>query len=682
VLVAQVQADAAGPRKKRVEPPPPKVEETVGDLSYVLQGGEVKVEGVGLVTGLDNTGADPPPSWYRTQLVDEMSKAGVEHASKLLANPQFAMVLVRMSIPTGADPTDRFDVEIELPPASGTKSLAGGYLMATRLREVLVAGGAPRTGNGLVIAQGPVMTGNAKNPADLKSGRVLGGGRVKKESPYMLVIKEKRKSVRTAAILEKVVNERFHQSEAGKQKGSATAKNDSYLILKVPPTYHQNQERFFRVVQLLPMVDTPALRAKRTADWGKELLDVKTSGVAALKLEGLGASAVEALQGGLKSPNAQIRFFAGESLAYLDDTSGAEALAQTAIQMPKFRAYSLAALAAMDQNAAHVTLRKLMDQADVEVRYGAFNALRTLDPHDPSLGRVRVLDDPRQEEEEPIERPDSMALALASAAARPRADDPFALYIVESEGPPVVHVSRSRRTEIVVFGRDQKLMTPIVLGTGAILLNAADKDDKLEISKIVPSKFGDADVKLRTSLELGEVIRRVANLGATYPELVTILEAASRQKNLPGTLVVDAVPNSNMDYLAAAILGKDATSKSDPAVQRASKQGAPSRLRRLFTFRGKEPADSGAGASTKKTTAAEKKTTSAGDADTTTGDAGAGTLASGAPATSDSGSAGATPGDPTASSPKKDDSVQRAGGSDPSPPSRFRLLDFLRRRFD
>ena len=38
----------------------------------------MKVEGVGLVVGLDNTGADPPPSWYRKQLVDEMSKAGVE----------------------------------------------------------------------------------------------------------------------------------------------------------------------------------------------------------------------------------------------------------------------------------------------------------------------------------------------------------------------------------------------------------------------------------------------------------------------------------------------------------------------------------------------------------------------------------------------------------------------------
>ena len=587
-VLAGIQADAAPLGKKKNEAPPPKVEENVGDLAYVLQGSEIKVEGVGLVTGLENTGADPPPSWHRSQLVDEMSKAGVEHASKMLANPQFSMVLVKMTITAGASPQDRFDIEVEVPPACGTKSLAGGYLMSTRLHEVMVAGGAPRTGTELAVAQGPVMIGNAKNPSDPKVGRVLGGGRVKKETPYLLVIKEKRKSIRTAAILEKVVNERFHQSEAGKQKGAATAKTDGYLMLKVPPAYHQNQERFFRVVQLLPMVDTPALRAKRMADWGQELLEPKTSGVAALKLEGLGASAGETLQAGLKSANPQVRFFAAESLAYLDDPSGTDALAETAIKLPQFRAYAVAALAAMDQNAARMKLRRLMDEPDIELRYGAFNALRTLDPQEPLLGRVRVLDDPKTDREEQEETTDSMAIALAAASQRPRADDPFALYLVDSDGPQVVHISRTRRSEVVVFGRTQKLQTPIVLGSGAILLNAADKDDEIEISKIVPSKFGDSDVKLRTSLDLGEVIRRVANLGATYPEIVAILEAANRQKNLPGTLVVDAVPRSNADYLAAAILGKTPASSVDPAVKRVSTQATPSRFRRLFGMSSRE----------------------------------------------------------------------------------------------
>ena len=102
-------------------------------------------------------------------------------------------------------------------------------------------------------------------------------------------------------------------------------------------------------------------------------------------------------------------------------------------------------------------------------------------------------------------------------AAEARRDDPFALYVVDSEGPPLVHVSRSRRSEIVVFGRQQKLLPPIVLDTGSIFFNAAENDEKIELSKIVPSKFGDADIKITTTLELAEVVRKTASLGATYP---------------------------------------------------------------------------------------------------------------------------------------------------------------------
>ena len=61
LVLAQIPADAAPPRKKKTEPPPPKIQETVGDLAFVLQGSEIKVMGIGLVAGLENTGADPPP---------------------------------------------------------------------------------------------------------------------------------------------------------------------------------------------------------------------------------------------------------------------------------------------------------------------------------------------------------------------------------------------------------------------------------------------------------------------------------------------------------------------------------------------------------------------------------------------------------------------------------------------
>jgi len=559
-------AGAGGSKKNRVEPAPPKVEEAVGDLTFIQAHSGTKLEGVGLVVGLENTGVDPPPSYYRQKLLDEMKKAGIENANAWLRDPRVAMVIVRMEIPAGVNHSDRLDAVVEVPPGSGTKSLAGGRLLECRLREVMVLGGVPKEGPEAASVQGPVMTGGPDQPNDLKIGRVLGGGRVRKEIPFQLILNDNRKSGRIAKMVETVVNQRFPQTRGVEQKGSAVAKTDQFLELKVPPVYHHNQDRFFRVVKLLPMVDSPALRVARVATWQQDLLDPKTAGVAALRLEGLGVTADEALKSGLASPNAQVRFFAAEALAYLGDATGADELSKTAVGRPEFRAYALAALASTDQAAAHMKLRKLMDEPDVELRYGAFNALRTLAGDDPFLGQVRVLDDPREAEPEDAETNDSMAVALTRASTRHRRPDPFSLYMVDCEGPPMVHVARTRRCEIVVFGRGQKLLTPVVLGTGPLLLNAATDDDTLQISKIVPGRSSESDSKVQSSLEIGDVLRQAAGLGSSYPEIVTILQAASRQKNLPGPLVIDALPGNSPVYIEAELLGKDTTAKKDDAL--------------------------------------------------------------------------------------------------------------------
>jgi flagellar basal body P-ring protein FlgI len=670
--LALAQMGAAPPKKKK-EGLPPKVQETVGDLSFVVSRGETNVEGVGLVVGLDNTGVDAPSSWYRKQLVDEMSKAGVVKAEKFLTNPQVSMVIVRLTIPVGVNPSDRLDVRVEVPPACGTTSLAGGYLMMTRLREVLRAGGSPKESFDVALAQGPVMIGTPAKPNDLKVGRVLGGGKVKKGYPFTLVIRENRESFRTSKMLETVVNERFHEFDNGHQKGVATAKTPSYLVLNVPKLYHQNQEHFFRVAQLLPMIDSPELRTRRAATWTQELLDPKTAGIAAMKLEGLGPAGIEPLQSGLKSSNAQVRFFAAEALAYLNDISGVEALGDTAIHHKEFRAFALAALASVDQPASHLKLRKLMDEGEIELRYGAFNALRTLDPHDPFLGLVRVIEDTRSETDDD-EPSNSMAFSITSAA-RSRRDDPFALYVVDSEGPPLVHVSRSRRSEIVVFGRQQKLLPPIVLDTGSIFLNAADNDERLELSKIVPSKFGDADVKITTSLDLADIVRKTANLGATYPQIVNVLENAKRQRNLAGELVVDAVPVSNRVYLEA-VLGKDTTSKRDDSVKRASGESSRSGRRWLLGIFGRNTDD--APAKKSPTDKSSSNAPSDGADVSTTNDQGT-VPAKNAdsdpnePVKAKKGDAG-----PSAPSAKEDDAVQKAKADDEAP-ARPRLFDLFRR---
>lgn len=562
----------AGPGRKLAKPqdePRPKIDETIGDLAFVRVDTNVRVQGVGLVIGLNGTGSAAEPSAYRSQLLDRMRKAQVSDAEAWLDSPNASLVLVKGTIPVGITIKDTFDIDLELTPASTTTSLAGGHLLLTELKIVQYVDGQWRDGQVLAEAYGPVMTGSLERPDDPRLGRVLGGARVRRDLPYQLILKPERQGFRTVSLVQNAISTRFFAQKGIDQKGMAEAKRPDLIVLDVPRTYHHNQFRYFQVIRRLPLVDNPALRAQRQARWARELLDPATAGRAALDLEGIGRNAIGALKEGLASPSPQVRFFAAEALAYLNDSSGADELAKAVVERPEFRAFALAALAAMDQPASILRLRELLGQADPKVRYGAFNALRTLDEHDPFLGRVRVIED-----EEPAPGGDDTPAEQPRAAPRrraPKPDDPFALYLVESDGPPMIHVSRNRRCEIVVFGPNQQLLTPIVLGgAGPILLNASLDDAKVQISRVGANDPGRADVTIESERRLGAVIRELANLGATYPEVLAILRAAQAQRNLQGPLVEDAVPEPTAGYDRAQLAGVAPRPESDPAVGRAA----------------------------------------------------------------------------------------------------------------
>jgi hypothetical protein len=160
------------------------------------------------------------------------------------------------------------------------------------------------------------------------------------------------------------------------------------------------------------------------------------------------------------------------------------------------------------------------------------------------------------------------------------------LYVVATDGPPLVHVARTRRREVVIFGRGQELLTPVVLGgAGPLLINASEQDPQIEISRL-GSREGH-DLRTTCSRELPEVLAALANLGATYPEVLAILQAADRQKNLEGLLVVDSLPEPLKAYDAAQMAGVDATAapaRVDEAVQKASGEEptSPASRRRLL----------------------------------------------------------------------------------------------------
>lgn len=525
------------------------------------------VEGVGLVIGLAGTGSDPRPSSQREKLETEIKRVPELDANMILGDPlkRTSLVVIRAKISNGLTTEDELNIEVILPADSETTSLEGGFLMGCWLHEVGIANnGVALDGKPMVYAYGPVLTGSDADPDDLKTGRVLGGGRIKEAIPYSMIIKERYRSGGVAKQLEDLINQRFQYRDGRFKKGVATAKTDQRLVLNVPKRYHHNQLRYLQVVSQLRLKRNPELLDQRLEQWGKELLDPRTAGEAALKLESIGGVASPTLAQALTHEHLQVRFFAAEALAYLDDAAGTEELARNIVERPEFRTMALAALAAMDQPAGIVRLRALMDHHDPVVRYGAFNALRTSDPGDPYLGRTRVTG--LIEERQLADENDPMSLKIEgkvpASGRKPAQADPFELFVVQSSGPPMIHVSRARRPEIVLFGDRQQLMPPVVLGgTGPVLLNASNYDERIEITRI--DLNGAPPQVLSASTDLVEVIRCVSALRATYPQVVSILQSAASQANLEASLHVDAISGDVQKYDRALLAGQDILKDDD-----------------------------------------------------------------------------------------------------------------------
>ena len=107
--------------------------ELIGDVTVPLGLNYLKIEGVALVNGLDNTGGDSGPSSLRNALIGEMQSYDVKNPQKLLESPAVSLVVVRGYLPPGVEKGDSFDVEVVVPPKSKTTSLRDGYLLKMSL---------------------------------------------------------------------------------------------------------------------------------------------------------------------------------------------------------------------------------------------------------------------------------------------------------------------------------------------------------------------------------------------------------------------------------------------------------------------------------------------------------------------------------------------------------------------
>jgi len=509
----------------------------VGDLASPFNVHPVTVEYVGLVTGLKGTGSDPRPSPERALLLGEMQTRGVRNPNAVLASPDTALVKVRATIRAGIQKGDRFDAEVRVPSQSETTSLRGGYLLQTELKEMAVlADSRYHSGHTYGVAEGPVLV--ADPSADPKKdrvlttrGMVLGGGVARKSRPLGLVLKPEHKSVYNAARVQDAINKRFTLfDERSIKKGVANAQNDRYVELKLHPRYKDNVQRYMAVVRSIAIRESEVERSERLALLEKQLLDPVSASRAALQLEAIGKQAVEALSKAIRSQDAEVRFYAAEALAYLDETRAAEPLGLAARDVPAFRVFALTALSAMDDFAAADQLRQLLHVRSAETRYGAFRALWAMNPNEAAI------------------RGESLG-------------GQFSYHVIDTPAPPMIHLTRSRRAEIVLFGRDQRFSMPMVLEAGNQIMVTAKGADEVVVAKFSTSE---ADQKRVVTDRVDDVIRAIVELGGTYPDVVQALQQAKAAKALGSHLAVDALPGAGRRYDRLA--AKEGERESSPQV--------------------------------------------------------------------------------------------------------------------
>jgi flagellar basal body P-ring protein FlgI len=517
--------------------------ETIGDCTTVGNAEPTPLGGVGLVEGLEGTGGDCNQDAYRAMLLEQLQKERVPNASALLKSPDCALVVIEAAIPPGANKDDLIDLEVKLPAGSKATSLRGGVLRKTYLFDFdfqknlspnYSESNGILKGHKLAIARGPVLvgTGEGDDAARVKSGRVWAGAKLLRDQPLALIMNQNKQQGRFTSLIADRVNTTFQTAGLrGSLDSSIAHTKDAMVVsIRVPVQYRHNLPRYLRVVRAVPLTDSADLPGKTDSDrrsyrqkLADDLLDPSRAVVAALRLEALGPKSIPIFkEKGLKSEHPLVRFVSAEALAYLGSPAAGEELYKAAVEFPMFRAFALTALASLDEAVSHLKLKELIvSNLDDELRYGAFRALRLLNENDALVRGERL-------------------------------NDSFWLHRVAPEGKPLVHVSTTKRAEIVLFGQTPRLTPPFSFLAGEFAVTAT-RDDCCTVSRC---PLSGEPVRRQCPLSLEAVLTTMADLGAQYPEAVTLIQQAASCDSLSCRARIDAVPQApSVHELAKA--GKD-----------------------------------------------------------------------------------------------------------------------------
>ncbi len=492
---------------------------TVGDLTVPGGMNSAKIKGVTLVTGLNGTGSDPPPSQARDLLLNEMRILQVDQPQQWLASQHTALVMMEAVIPPGARKGDTIDVTVIAPPETDTSSLENGYSPSTRLSEMAVLGGRARKGNDIAIASGPivldsVIEGN-NSKSNMRRGHILGGAVMLEERPLGLGLIEGEVSIAASAAIGAAINNRFHMYREGTKQGVATPMTDKFITLDVHPRYKDSISRYVRVIRFIPLSRATEFRRRYLAECEAQLLVESTAQVGALKLEAMGKEAIPSLKKGLESQNELVRFCSAEALAYMNESDCIEPLTEAARTNNGFRFRALQALGSFDDLDVIDGLEGLLHEESAEARYGAFDQLKKRSNQLPSIAGELL-------------------------------ENHVQLHHVRSASSPMVHFRLKDRPEVVIFGTDVRLTGEIAfVGQNGLTIRSSGHR-KVKVTRFQP---GGGELEKECASDLKEIIKALTEVECGYGEIVRNVFALRNEGYLTARVEVNAMPRPDRNYV-------------------------------------------------------------------------------------------------------------------------------------
>ena len=118
------------------------------------------------------------------------------------------------------------------------------------------------------------------------------------------------------------VNRRFHTfTPKAMKQGVATPKTDAFVELEVHPRYKYNLGRYLQVVRSVALFESPQQQLERSGTCWNDNCSIRS--LAHKRRCGwkpLATTRKRALKKGLEATDPEVRFYAAEALAYLDET--------------------------------------------------------------------------------------------------------------------------------------------------------------------------------------------------------------------------------------------------------------------------------------------------------------------------------------------------------------------------